>query len=117
MRKLKLFLVLAAVLASVVGAYLAYDPYRTEEDEVFELNLLALSDGDEGEGGEGDGEGGEGGEVHYPDVKSHLLYCDFPIPDPVHPRRCPILIFECWGVNGTGCTPSYCPQHGKWWAL
>ena len=48
---------LAAVLVAVVSAYLAYDPYRTEEDEVFELNLKALSDGDEGE----DGEGGEGG--------------------------------------------------------
>ena len=34
---------LAAVLVAVVSAYLAYDPYRTEEDEVFELNLAALS--------------------------------------------------------------------------
>ena len=56
-----MLLVIALVWASVVSAYLAYDPYRTKEDEVFELNVLALSDGDEGEGGEGDGEGGEGG--------------------------------------------------------
>ena len=51
---LKVFLVIALVWASVVSAYLAYDPYRTEEDEVFELNLKALS-GDEGEDGEGRG--------------------------------------------------------------
>ena len=59
MKSLKILLALAVILATGVGAYIAYDPYKTNEEEVFDLHLKALAGG-EGEGGE-QGEGGEGG--------------------------------------------------------
>lgn len=57
MRSLKIFFVLVVILAAVVSAYVAYAPYRPQEDEVFELNLRALAVG----GGEGEDEGEAGG--------------------------------------------------------
>ena len=57
MISLKILLILAVILAAGVGAYIAYAPYRTNEDEVFELNLKALADG---KGGESSGQGEEG---------------------------------------------------------
>ena len=55
-RSLKVLLVLTATLAAGVGVCMAFDPYRTNEDEVFDLNLRPLAGG----GGEGEGEGGQG---------------------------------------------------------
>lgn len=103
MRKLILFLSVAAIVASGFGAYKAYKSYNVSADNLLRINLNVLAQNETG--------GSESGSAYeYPDGYAYTHECGVLIKNGWFKTRCKVIVISCQG-GGAGCNSSACPVH------